>query len=407
MSVFALAAGTLYNSNKLGYAAIWVVFALSGIVFIEPSPYDIGIMGLAGLYLLTGLVIPSAVAPMIVLLLGVVLGGVITAPLSDYFAKSIDHTFVTAYLAVAAIFVACIVAREPEKTFRVILSGYMVAALIACVTGAIGYFAVTQGAFDLFTENSRARGTFKDPNVFGPFLIPPTLFCLYRLFTLPAVKTFPYAAGLMVLIAGILLSFSRAALGHLVASILTMIGILLLVAPDYRFRGRLILWTAIAGVATLLLITAALNLEAVSGLVQERFRLVQSYDIDGRFYGQLIGLEFALTEPLGIGYKAFTKLWAGDVHNVYLNIFHGSGWLGGFSYAVLVAITLARAFHIAFTPGPLQFAGIILAASFLPLALIGLLIDTDHWRHFFLLVGLIWGVAAGMGPRRPTTSPGH
>ena len=92
------------------------------------------------------------------------------------------------------------------------------------------------------------------------------------------------------------------------------------------------------------------------------------------------------------------------MHNVYLNIFHGSGWLGGFSYALLVAITLARAFHIAFTPGPLQYAGIILAASFLPLALIGMLIDTDHWRHFFLLVGLIWGIDSGMGPRRPDTA---
>lgn len=404
MSAFALAPGPLFSSNRLGYAAIWTAFALSGIVFIEPSPYDIMIIGLAGLYLLTGLVIPSAVAPMIVLLLGVILGGVVAAPLSDYFTKSIDHTIVTGYLAVASIFVACIVARDPEKTFRVILGGYVAAALIASVTGVIGYFAITQGAFDLFTENSRARGTFKDPNVFGPFLIPPALFCLHRLFTLPAARTPPYVAIFLVLVIGVLLSFSRAALGHLVVSILIMIGILLLVAPDYRFRSRLILWSAIAGIASLLTITAALSLEAVSGLGQERFQLVQGYDIDGRFRGQLVGLELALTEPLGIGYKAFSRLWAGDVHNVYLNIFHGSGWLGGFSYVLLVAITLARAFHIAFTPGPLQYAGIILAASFLPLALIGMLIDTDHWRHFFVLVGLIWGIDSGMGPRRPDTA---
>jgi hypothetical protein len=24
----------------------------------------------------------------------------------------------------------------------------------------------------------------------------------------------------------------------------------------------------------------------------------------------------------------------------------------------------------------------------------GFVIDTDHWRHFFLLLGLIWGLAA-------------
>jgi hypothetical protein len=24
----------------------------------------------------------------------------------------------------------------------------------------------------------------------------------------------------------------------------------------------------------------------------------------------------------------------------------------------------------------------------------GVVIDTDHWRHFFLLLGMIWGLAA-------------
>jgi len=24
----------------------------------------------------------------------------------------------------------------------------------------------------------------------------------------------------------------------------------------------------------------------------------------------------------------------------------------------------------------------------------GFVIDTDHWRHFFLLLGIIWGLAA-------------
>jgi len=33
-------------------------------------------------------------------------------------------------------------------------------------------------------------------------------------------------------------------------------------------------------------------------------------------------------------------------------------------------------------------------ATFLGLALEGLIIDTDHWRHFYLLIGLIWGLAA-------------
>ena len=36
-----------------------------------------------------------------------------------------------------------------------------------------------------------------------------------------------------------------------------------------------------------------------------------------------------------------------------------------------------------------------------------MIVDTDHWRHFFLMVGLIWGLAvanktaAWRGARRP------
>jgi len=32
-------------------------------------------------------------------------------------------------------------------------------------------------------------------------------------------------------------------------------------------------------------------------------------------------------------------------------------------------------------------------ASFAGLAFEGLVIDTDHWRHFFIIAGIIWGIA--------------
>ncbi len=35
-------------------------------------------------------------------------------------------------------------------------------------------------------------------------------------------------------------------------------------------------------------------------------------------------------------------------------------------------------------------------ATFTVLSLQGIIIDTDHWRHFFLLLGLIWGFIAAI-----------
>jgi hypothetical protein len=32
----------------------------------------------------------------------------------------------------------------------------------------------------------------------------------------------------------------------------------------------------------------------------------------------------------------------------------------------------------------------------------GLLVDTDHWRHFYLIMGVIWGMAAVRPSHMPT-----
>ena len=378
---------------------MWVTLAFSGFVYVEPSPFDLGIVALAALYLLGGLVIPVSIVPMIVLLAGFVLGGYITAPFTEFFRETIAHMNITTYLSVAAIFLACVVSREPERAFKIIFSGYMVAAVVAAIAGIVGYFALTEGLFELFTKYGRARGTFKDPNVFAPFLIAPALLCLYRMFTSPALKTIPYLTAFVCLILGILFSLSRGALGHLILSSLLMVVILLIVAPNPRFRGRLILWSVITGIAATLAIAVALNMEGVATAFENRFRLIQPYDAGGfgRFDGQILALDYVLSAPLGIGYMAFSTIWGADVHNVYLNVFLGSGWIGGFSYLALVITTGFRVLQIAFVRGPMQYAGIILAATFLPLALLGMIIDTDHWRHFFILTALIWGI--GVQPK--------
>jgi hypothetical protein len=35
----------------------------------------------------------------------------------------------------------------------------------------------------------------------------------------------------------------------------------------------------------------------------------------------------------------------------------------------------------------------VLVAAFMGMALEGVVIDTDHWRHFYLLMTMIWGMA--------------
>jgi hypothetical protein len=43
---------------------------------------------------------------------------------------------------------------------------------------------------------------------------------------------------------------------------------------------------------------------------------------------------------------------------------------------------------------PWQSFAIPIWAAMFPQILQGLQIDTDHWRHFWLLTGLVWGLSA-------------
>jgi hypothetical protein len=70
------------------------------------------------------------------------------------------------------------------------------------------------------------------------------------------------------------------------------------------------------------------------------------------------------------------------------------GWLGGAAYLTIVAVTLASGLGAALLPTPWQNYLIAVYAAFVGEAAEGLIVDTDHWRHFFLLLGLIWGLTA-------------
>ena len=71
------------------------------------------------------------------------------------------------------------------------------------------------------------------------------------------------------------------------------------------------------------------------------------------------------------------------------------GWIGGAAYLALVMVTLAIGFRAALVPAPWQAYLIAGYAAFVGEAVEGFIVDTDHWRHFFLVLGLIWVLIAG------------
>ena len=93
-----------------------------------------------------------------------------------------------------------------------------------------------------------------------------------------------------------------------------------------------------------------------------------------------------------MGPFAFANTYGLQQHNVYMQGFLVYGWLGGATYLTLVAATLMVGLRAVFMATPWQYYLLAAYAVFVGEPVEGVVVDTDHWRHFFLMVGLfgVW-----------------
>jgi O-antigen ligase len=389
-------------AHRLSLFAVWLTFLVSGVVFSEPTPVDALMLGLMLLLPAVGLLrITEATLGYLVLWLIVAAGGIIACTLSRDFDDSAIFTGVSIYLTLASFVLAAFITRNPQAHTRLILNGYLMTAFIAAAAGLAGYFSLLPGAYDLFTKFGRAAGTFKDPNVFGTFLIPPAVYALHLAIERPLARAILPLIASAVLVFAVFLSFSR---GAWMALAISIIGYGYLVVVTSASPLRRIRVAALAGAGVILAaagILAALQIDSVASLLGERASLTQSYDVgpEGRFGGQEKAQRLILDHPFGIGAKQFAAVYhREEVHNVYLSMLLNAGWMGGGAYALVVMLTLTLGARHLFRSLPTQPLFQIAYICFLAIALEGFIIDTDHWRHFYLLLSLVWGLMAVSRP---------
>ena len=408
MTAAAPALFRLRGIEGLALGVLWLVMTTGGIVFREPAPIDALMMMVLSAALVLGIRIERGLWPPAILLAVYVAFEALGSAQAPKIGDTLVYSLVTLYLSASGLLIACLVAWNPARVLPVILSAIAVAALIATVAGIAGYFSLFGGADELFTKFGRAKGTFKDPNVFAPFLILPMMYAFMRLLTLGPFGGIVWTPVILALFAGLFLSFSRGAWLHAAVSSMVLLGFAWAFVPSRGIRARAVL-VAAAGAAVLAFgITWALSIQEIGSLFAERASLEQSHDLgaQGRFAGQVKAVAVIVQEPFGIGTTAFERYHHEQPHNVYLNVFLNAGWVGGLAYLALVALTLARALPLATRPGRYQLLAIPIVACFLGLAVEGLIIDTDRWRHFYWIVGMIWGLSvADMRDRGPANAP--
>ncbi|WP_246245614.1 O-antigen ligase family protein [Mesorhizobium zhangyense] len=376
----------LISSGAVGLGVL-----LSGFVINEPAPYELYMAGLIAIWALFGLRLSRSVVPLLVLLITFNIGGMISMSQMSDLMNTPLYLAVSLFLAFTAVFFAAVTEMQPGL-YRVIFLAYVTAAVVTSLLGILGYFHAFPGA-DMFTKYERAAGAFEDPNVFGPFLALPGIYLLHRLLTGSPAKMFIYAVPLLIIVGGIFFSFSRGAWGLFGASAILLTGALFLQSSSGRFRLRIVVMSVAAFLFLALALLIALQIPSVAELFTARAQLAQDYDSArlGRFARYGIGFMLALEKPFGIGPLVFGQIYGEDTHDIWLKALMDYGWLGFVSWLTMICWTLTSGFRILFRDRPWQPYVLCAYVVLIGHIALGTFIDTDHWRHFYLLLGLIWG----------------
>lgn len=376
-------------NGMLGFAAL-----LGGFVIFEPAPYELFLVLALFIWILGGMRFSRYIAPLLFLFTLFNFGGVISSFQIEDYGRGLLYVTVSYFLALTSVFFASVVLENPDR-LRIIFRGYVIGAVITTILGLIGYFGII-GSFEIFTRYTRLMGAFQDPNVYGPYLVVPILYLVYGVLNRTDYLTLPRIGALLILISGLFLAFSRAAWG--LSLITGMIFYALLVINEQSAKKRLkYIVLAILGIVTLvLLLIVALQFDSVSLLFAERFKVVQDYDGGqmGRFARHLLGYQFALSNPLGIGPLEFATYFYQDTHNNYVKALMAYGWIGFFSWMVILFWTLIGGFKLLFKQREWLPYYQICYVVFLGHCIIGNVIDTDHWRHYYFALGIVWGCMA-------------
>ena len=304
------------------------------------------------------------------------------------------HTFV-ATLGVTA----CLVSLSwNERNFYTFMKVYLGACCIAATLGLVGFI----GQVDLLLYDDRAKGLFDEPIAFGAFLLPGVFASLYML-NYRRGLIFPLIA-LVLCIAGVLLSFSRADIVSL-----AIVGPLYYVVLN-RDRPKRAIAILVIGAFAVVVLTgiAVLSFPGFEQKLLSRATLAEPYDVGrgGRYDRYLRSFPMILDNPLGLGMLQIDKYFPEPIHNVFLSSFLNYGWVAGVVWILLTVLS----FKIAIENERATKSPVTVWLSFSVLAQLpcGLLQQVEHWRHLWLLLGLLWGLNVknfATAPRRILEAP--
>jgi len=392
--------GVLKQASASVPACLAILVALtvatSSFVMVEPAPCDLLFALMLLVAVLTGhALVPSQLTPPVYIGLYVfVFANILSGMFCEDVSESLRFMAVTIYMVVCFFAIAGLVKRYGTSMLELLIKAYCLAALCAALIGLLARFGLLPHA-ELFWQDAsghRIQSTFKDANVFAPFLVAAMMLALSRLVSTNRSRI-GYFLCVVLYCLGVVMAFSRGAFVHLAVSLFVFVLCQLVVVRQrqvIRTLGRMILLLG------LLIVPAVIYVLSQSGQIEylsTRMSL-QKYDQE-RFGTQALALATVEKVPWGIGAGQWTKARFGRAtHNLYLRVLVENGLLGAVGLGLYLAACLWACLQGMLARGRHVHLYVTCLAVLLGILVESIVIDTLHWRHFFFFLAIPVGLQA-------------
>jgi hypothetical protein len=374
----------------------WLVALAIGSSFyvaIEPAPTDVLFLALFIAMLIKRRIrFPLDLNPILTIgLLSFVAGSALSLVTSALAGSAILYLAITFYMIVSWYLIVTLLANYGAGMWELIQRALLIAAVIGALIGFVSHFSTilqdylgVQSAY-----GDRARGAFKDPNVYGPFLCAALLLVINRM-VVRGVFSILWGGMLCLFALEILAALSRGAYVNLAVTLSVYFSLIFFVVSRVKWISRSL---AIVAVGTALVIAASVVFLRASGL-EDLFahRLgLQSYD-DKRFSTQSLALESLVNTPFGVGPGQSQDVLLMSPHSLLIRIAIENGLFSLIAFFVFLTAVLWISLCGAWRRGPFQDVYVCCTAITLGILVNSLVIDSLHWRHFFLFLAIPIGL---------------
>ncbi len=388
---------TLSLDYQRAVDAVFACFVFFGMLsLIEPSPYDFLALLAIPVWALGGFSLHRALVP--ILLLWIVFEAAGFLALMPYWDEHDAQLYQwqSLYLFATTVFFTIFFSERTLARGELCLKAFTAGAVVAALVGLVGYLDVGGYGPALTTYEGRVSGTFKDPNVFGSYLVLSAAYLMQGLLLGTTRRPLLTFGSLLLVLLGVFVSFSRGSWGATLGALTLTVVSGYLTADSSRLRRRIVAMTAVAGLAALVALGGMLSVPDVRDFFLQRAAVTQDYDdgVTGRFGNQVRSLPMLVERFEGFGPLRFRLIFGLEPHNSYIGGFANDGWIGGFAW---IAITLTSCFvgvRLMFVGSPFRRLAQVYAPTLFVLLVQGVQIDVDHWRQLFLCFGAVWGMEA-------------